>query len=68
MLDQVDESVKTCTKCHRGLPIEAFGPHKHTRDRKESWCHDCKRRYMADRRAAQRASIPASYAWLERPY
>lgn len=37
--------VKECTKCHKVLPLNAFHAHPKTKDRRQSWCKECKKEY-----------------------
>lgn len=32
---------KACTKCGKTKPLDAFGPHKASKDGRQSWCRRC---------------------------
>jgi hypothetical protein len=46
----VDKASKICSKCKQEKSLDCFGPHKRTKDKKNSWCRDCLRINMQERR------------------
>lgn len=55
--------MKTCAKCTRDLPREAFGKCARTRTGLQSYCRECQGRWVAENRPKRRAQ---QRAWYER--
>lgn len=65
--------MKRSSNCQRDLALEEFPPHKRTRDRRGSWCRDCKRRAQNLRRMGMQVPrrqprTRQPYGWLQAPY
>lgn len=51
-------AVKTCTHCHRELPIEKFSKNANARDGYDYICKDCSRAYKAELEERMKAGAP----------
>lgn len=54
--------MKTCTHCHRVLPLDAFGAHAGRADGKDNRCRECKTREQRARRATPQGRAEANAA------
>jgi hypothetical protein len=46
----IEKISKICSKCGEEKSLDSFGPHKRTKDKKNSWCRNCNRINMQERR------------------
>lgn len=46
---------KTCKKCGRELPVEAFATHKNTKDGLQPYCRECQKAVVREGRARKKA-------------
>jgi len=45
-----EETMKTCTKCGRELPLSEFSKDKSRKDGLQLWCKECRKKYYAEHR------------------
>jgi hypothetical protein len=52
---------KYCSRCHRCLPLTAFGRHRGRWDGRQGWCREC-----ANLDQRRRYARRHGYGWVER--
>lgn len=51
---------KVCTKCEEELPVDNFGRHATTKDRRQPWCKACQRAYDQVRYKQRKAAMESA--------